>query len=456
MKNILSNINEFVNKFKTRFKFNNKNVSTNCVYSVIEDFKEAINFKGILGKNISYIKDKNSTYQVTEVIDFMVDCIIQGKTRFSHMEDMRKDLVYQNIKNKELPSEKTCRYTIEKAPKEIIDDLRKTSRDLLELKSENEEPREVMINIDDTVVTVFGNQEEAEKGYNPKYKGKKSYKEKVAVIMDTKELIDITLEKGSSNANNNFLTFFQNCEKMLPNKWYLKRVRLDSGMFDEKNFNYFEGKNYEYIVKGKMIHSMHEILGYINENEVDYSWEKAKNAENEFTEIRIPLQSWEKARRMIFVRKKIRIKDKNNVKYPCDDLYEYNHQVIVTNIDYMTCEEIFSDYNQRCDIETKIDELKEGFAFSQNSSKNKDCNTIFLLIKMIAYNVHNWFRQECLPDNIKKCEIKTLRRILYNIPGNLCGHSYYKYISLPNYDYLKNIINCIQLKLNKLLINNQF
>lgn len=45
------------------------------------------------------------------------------------------------------------------------------------------------------------------------------------------------------------------------------------------------------------------------------------------------------------------------------DEFKYEYQAIVTNIEYMTPTEIFHEYNQRCDIENKIDELKEGIAF---------------------------------------------------------------------------------------------
>ncbi len=37
---------------------------------------------------------------------------------------------------------------------------------------------------------------------------------------------------------------------------------------------------------------------------------------------------------------------------------QYEYQAIVTNIDYLTPVEIFDDYNQRCNIQNKIDELK--------------------------------------------------------------------------------------------------
>jgi len=59
----------------------------------------------------------------------------------------------------------------------------------------------------------------------------------------------------------------------------------------------------------------------------------------------------------------------------------------------LTAEEVFFDYNQRCDIENKIDELKEGFAFDQNSRRNRDANEMFLLIKMNSLNLHNLFKK---------------------------------------------------------------
>ncbi len=41
-------------------------------------------------------------------------------------------------------------------------------------------PREVWLDIDDTVITLFGNQEGAVVGYNPRYRGRPSHKAKVA------------------------------------------------------------------------------------------------------------------------------------------------------------------------------------------------------------------------------------------------------------------------------------
>ena len=114
----------------------------------------------------------------------------------------------------------------------------------------------------------------------------------------------------------------------------------------------------------------------------------------------------------------------------------------------MTAAEIFHEYNQRCDVENHIDELKEGFAFDQNSQRNKKCNELFLLLKMIAYNLHNWFKRSILPEEVRHHEISTLRRIFYGVPGNLAGSGRYRHISFAPDSLLERMINHIRHRLN--------
>lgn len=134
----------------------------------------------------------------------------------------------------------------------------------------------------------------------------------------------------------------------------------------------------------------------------------------------------------------------------------YNYEVIVTNIDYLTPEEIFHEYNQRCDVENKIDEVKEGFAFCENSMINHKANELYLLIKMIAFNISNWFKQAVMPEDVRHHEISTLRRIFFRVSGNICGNGDYRHISFAQNDKLKRIIEFINSEIinfsNKLCI----
>jgi hypothetical protein len=66
--------------------------------------------------------------------------------------------------------------------------MRDVNKAVLNIQAANESPREVMLDFDDTVATVFGNQEGSVKGYNSRYKGRSSYKEKVASIAVTESM----------------------------------------------------------------------------------------------------------------------------------------------------------------------------------------------------------------------------------------------------------------------------
>ena len=94
-------------------------------------------------------------------------------------------------------------------PPDTLIELRSINKQILDLKSQTEDVREVCINFDDTVVTIFGNQEGCGIGYNPRYNGRPSFKEKVGIIAGTDELLDITLENGKHHSNYDFLTFLK-------------------------------------------------------------------------------------------------------------------------------------------------------------------------------------------------------------------------------------------------------
>ena len=82
--------------------------------------------------------------------------------------------------------------------------------------------------------------------------------------------------------------------------------------------------------------------------------------------------------------------------------------------------------------------------FIENSLVNHKCNELYLLIKMIAYNIHNWFKQAIMPKEVQHHEISTLRRIFYRVCGNVCGSKYYRYLSFSNNCLLEKIITHIQ------------
>lgn len=429
-------------------KFDNKTVTKVATFCYVELFKQVIGFKDLLRKGVAYKKSKNSLFSTVEIIDYLIDANILGYSRFSHLGDLANDVGYKKIKEVDrLPSEKVCKDILKSLPQEALLELRNINKQILELKSKTEGAREVCINIDDTVITIFGNQEGAGIGYNPRYKGRPSFKEKIAAIAGTDELLDITLESGTHHSNHEFLDFFQNCVKQLPKGYILKRVRLDRGFIDEKNLKFFEEEQLEYVVKCKKYASVKKIIEYINENQFDYEWISI-SSKYAVSEITVPLSTWERARRFVIVRKEVESKDEDQLRL---EEFTYQYEVIVTNIDYLTAEDIFHEYNKRCDVENNIDELKQGFAFGENSLIQKKMNELYLLIKMIAYNIHNWFKQAILPKEMHHHEITTLRRIFYKVAGNICGNNSYRHLKFSNNHFLEKVIQAMKSNIDKFI-----
>ena len=451
------NISHWVEIGKTSPKilqatFNNSTVSGNGTFAYVEHFKQTIEFMDILRRQLPYMKGSNSTFQTAEVIDFMIDALILGHSRFSHMEALRKDEAYVRIKERQMPSEKVCRDLIERLAEEMpeaaAEALRMINRDILLQMANLGSPRDVCLDIDDTVCTVYGDQEGAEVGYNPQYKGRASFKEKLAVISGTRELVDLTLEGGKHHIQNELTDFIQSCRTLLPESWRLNTIRMDSGAYSDPVLTFLEEEQLTYVIKCKKYDHIQWIIDTVIRQEHLSPWQEIDKSFS-VNEIYAPLPHFTTNRRFIVVRKYVPVTAQLRLEGP---LFQYEYYVIVTNIQDLSPKELFHDYNQRCSIEPKIDELKEGFAFDNNSRRNQTCNELFLLIKMIAYNLHNWFRLDILPETLKDCEIATIRRKFYRIPGNLVGlHPRYMHLRLPNLPGLKKTIQHILRMLRNLI-----
>jgi hypothetical protein len=67
-----------------------------------------------------------------------------------------------------------------------------------------------------------------------------------------------------------------------------------------------------------------------------------------------------------------------------------------------------------------------------------------MLIKMIAYNLHNWFKNQILPEELRHHRIGTLRRILCNSAGMITGTGWYQHVTVQSNKWLEKIIPSIQ------------
>lgn len=439
----LSRLQKLVGKTNLPITFDNTTVTGFGNFGLFEALKQTIDFAGILQKHFTVHRHHNCTYSAAELVDIMVDCAALGLLRFDHMNQLKVDPGYQKIKGiNQVPDERTLRYLISKLGVEDIEKLKKVNQAVLFLKAKMDAPREIWLDIDDTVITVFGGQQGSEVGYNPRYHGRSSYKTKVAFISGSCELLNAGLYGGKTSSNGGFLEFFQDTLSLVGPETVVKGVRMDRGFFDEKNFNYLEDNNIEYVCKAPLNSSLWKIINYLTEQ---HSWQKLDDT-YAVAEITVPLQSWERSRRFVFIRETLKTVTKGiQTAFEFKDAYDY--QAIVTNMEDLSPEEIWHWYNKRCNVENKIDELKTGVAVDQTSQNELSRNMAFMWIKILSYNLLNWFRLTLLPPGASRYEIPTIRRLILNVPGNVVGNGRYRHVRLAVNQWLQGVVDKIKIKL---------
>jgi hypothetical protein len=99
----------------------------------------------------------------------------------------------------------------------------------------------------------------------------------------------------------------------------------------------------------------------------------------------------------------------------------------------------------------KIDELKTGVGLDQNSQHEMLKNKAFIWIKILGYNLLNWFRLALLPDGMARCEVPTIRRLIINVPGNIVGNGRYRHVRLAPNRWLAETIGFIRVKLKEFI-----
>ncbi|MHC4184224.1 MAG: IS1380 family transposase [Planctomycetota bacterium] len=422
-------------------EFTNQSTTLFGNFALIETFKRSFGIKEIIRNNLSIKKHWNSTYFADTLVDYMTDCCVLGMTRFEHMEGLKYDPGYKKVKGiEDFPSEGRFRDLMGRVKETHIKELLEIIRKIIEMKSFWEGAREVWFDHDDSVITLFGNQREGEVGYNPRYKGRPSYKAKVCFIAGSDELLNLDLYPGKTHSNGSFLEFHKICEQMLPRNYVLKGVRGDNGFFDEENVDYFEEKCLEYLLKMKMTKRlMTQILALAEEQWHDLS------SHYSIAEMEYLPSGWKFPRRVVLIREKI-VKETGQMYLPCNFFYKY--QAIMTNQE-QSPEEVWRFYNKRANVENKIDEIKDGFGVDETSQHEMLANRAFALIKAISYNIVNWFKKVTMPE--ENYEVETVRRKVLCVPGNVVGNKWYRRIRLAANRELEKRVQIIKTNLDRFI-----
>jgi len=302
----------------------------------------------------------------------------------------------------------------------------------------------LLIDVDSTVVSVYGNQEGTCKGYNPHKRGLKSYHPLLVFNSSTKEVLQGYLRSGDAYTSNNIIGFMSELLSLYPDNSFF--FRADCGFFDGKLFSFFEKRGISYLVKAKNISSIleHQYWKPLSEEE------KQETGFSEYCDFKYACEGWEKPRRFVALRKLVlrKINNKHNKvkktnvsnnqpllfdesELECprgkNNNTETNNEEniwVYEYVCYVTTEnspvvEVHKLYKQRGTCETYIDETKNQMSLGRIRTNNFKANECFFYCSILAYNIIRYMTALSKDKTLIRLEIQTIRTFLIRVAGKL-------------------------------------
>lgn len=382
----------------------------------------------------------NNASSVRDILGSMMLSILSGHTRYSHVTALRGESINAELLGmKKIVSEDVVRRSLlgmdeDKGCAWLEYHLKKCYTPLLTIPW--------VLDCDATVKPLYGKQEGAEVGYNPKKPGRPSHVYHSYFIANIRFALGVDVQNGKNIAGHYSASHLWKILDALPKKQWPQFIRGDISYGTEKIMNEAELRAAKYLFKVKCTT---KIKALIKRNmEQSYQWEKV-GCGFEGVEDIIQLQGWSQPRRVIILRKKIKNKDIGVLQEKelpnqsqqlifhfaeiNNKISAYEHAVLVTNLD----DEIYTlahHYRDRGDSENNFDELKNQWGWCGYTTQDlKRCKIIGKFIALI-YDWWNIFTRLVDPNCHR--EAVTSRPQLLNATGRLTEHGRQKVLTITS------------------------
>jgi len=296
----------------------------------------------------------------------------------------------------------------------------------------------LIFDLDSTVVTVFGHQDGAEVGYNPRYRGKRSYNPRLCMEANSSYLWDAELRPGNAGTWDGSIELMNLCFANVPRDIRELRVRADAGFGLNPVFDTLESWPADYAVVARLIPALKRLLPGLHYTPIGRDWEMADFEHRP--------HSWSRARRFVVARRFLADDEKQPTLFA---LGRYVYRAWVTNLS-LTPLGVWHFYDARAALEPRIRELLEDYALRKIPTRSFEANALFLEVIRLAYNLVTAFQRLCLQESWQRLTLSKLRYKLFLLPGELTRPQNRPLLRLRESSMLQGLADDILRSINKL------
>jgi len=403
------------------------------------EFLQVLQLRDFLARHLAYPR-RNCRYTVPQMMLALVYPIVLGLDRLETASFLRSNGTFQYLTGlPSFPDPQTLRRFLLQAPPRFWDQLHRVNDRLLQKFIHLPDHRSRLIfDLDSTVVTVFGHQDGAEVGYNPRHRGKRSYNPMLCMEANSSYLWDAELRAGNAGTWDGSPELLDICFSNVPPDIRELRVRADAGFGVNPVFDALESHSAEYTVVARMTPALQRLLPGLRYSPVNRDWEMADFQHHP--------HSWSRARRFVVARRFLSGDEKQPTLFASG---RYAYRAWVTNLS-LTPLGVWHFYDARAAIEPRIGELLQDYALRKIPTRSFQANALFLEIIRLAYNLVNAFQRLCLQESWQSLTLSKLRYKLFLLPGEITRPQNRPILRLRDSSMLQVLADDILHRINKL------
>lgn len=363
---------------------------------------------------------RSVVYPMEAQLRLLVDANVAGETRVFGLEALAPDPLFVRLAGGVVPSIDTVYRDLTRFDEGALRDLEEmmATQGLAAVKKLRGD--HIHVDVDTTVEGVFGSQQDAKPGPNPRYHGRPSYHPMLMYAAEASACIGARLRPGDTGIGAADAPMIRQWLRRLREaigRNVLVTARIDAGGDCVDIFGAFHDEGARFIAKAKLTGRLRGAIARIEKwRSVD--WDAFGKPTRQVAEVDFERPGWREAgRRFRVVAVRTLERDVGKQVHLWPEL-EYAVQAYITNDFETDSNELAWEYNGRAEIEPAIGELKHGWGIGKIPSQLFCANHALFLLKLLAHNLMRRFVRWAAPE-LTSWRMPWIRRALINIPGRL-------------------------------------
>jgi hypothetical protein len=371
-----------------------------------------------------------------DLVLLLVFLLVAGVQRINKTDKLQYDGFFLALLGLEqVPNETTLRRFLQRLSPAAIRQLVRLHdqfrQDLFGLP----QPRSSLVfHLDSVVLTLYGKQQGARRGYNPKARGRPSYHPILCFEGHGQEFWHGSLRPGDAGSNTGARHFVRRCLEKVPASVARSRIRFlaDAGFFSGALVEDLDQAGCGFTIVCRSYEAYRRLAEKAGFKDLKLGWG--------FAEFRHRPQRWHKEHRFIAIRRPLPVDPEAAQQLTLFKDARYSYSILVSNLG-LTPWRTWTDYVQRANIEKSIRELLQDLALNKIPTQSWTANVAFLQLLLLAYNLVHWFKRLCLPPESVRTTVETLRHQLIGLPAKLVCRSGKNVLILPrHYHYQQEFL----------------